>query len=295
MLNYHRPKFLCDGFIFPESPRWHRGSFYCTSIDEGTLFKINTDGSKEVFLKIDDWLSGWAFVSPENDEVVVTSVFNRRLLRRKSKNSKIEEIADLSGIATFGLNDLVLAENGFIFVGSVNFEFGKVEMSKVPDSPLIRVDGSGNVSIASTETKFANGLVVTPDGKRLIVADSLLFLIHQWDLAENGRLSNHQTFATTPGSMPDGICMDAAGGVWIASGYGGVFRVLHGGNVTDKACMKGTGATACMLGGEDGRTLLISASDSHDRELIALNPSGRLFTVRVDIAGADLPGMCNQT
>lgn len=289
MLKWHRPEFLCDGFIFPESPRWHRGFFYCTSIDEGTLFKIHQDGRKEVFLKIDDWLSGWAFTSPDSDEIVVTSVFSRKLLRRKDNNAALEEIADLTGIATHGLNDLVRAENGIMFVDSVNFEFGKVELSKVPNNPLIRVDTKGNVSVASDETKFTNGMVITADGRRLIAADSLLFLVHQWDLAEDGTLSNHATFATTPGSMPDGICMDAERGVWITAGYGGVFRVLEGGKVTDKVDMRTTGATACMLGGEDGRTLLITASDSQDREVINRNPSGRLFTVRVDIAGAGMP------
>ena len=289
MLKQHRPEFLSDGFIFPESPRWHRGSFYCTSIDEGTLFKIHQDGSKEVFLKIDDWLSGWAFTAPDSDEIVVTSVFKRKLLRRKDNGAAVEEIADLTGIATYGLNDLIRAENGIMFVDSVNFELGKVELDKVPDSPLIRVDTEGNASVASDETKFANGMVITPDGRRLIAADSLLFLVHQWDLAQDGTLSNRATFASTPGSMPDGICMDAERGVWIAAAYGGVFRVLEGGKVTDKVNMISTGATACMLGGEDGRTLLITASDSCDREVIHKNPTGRLFTVRVDIAGTGMP------
>ena len=44
-----------------------------------------------------------------------------------------------------------------------------------------------------------------------------------------------------------------------------------------------------MLGGADGRTLMITASDSHDRSIIHDNPSGRLFTVRVEIPGAGLP------
>jgi sugar lactone lactonase YvrE len=46
-----------------------------------------------------------------------------------------------------------------------------------------------------------------------------------------------------------------------------------------------------MLGGADGQTLLITASDSHDRSIITDNPSGRIFSVRVDIPGNSLPSV----
>lgn len=50
-------------------------------------------------------------------------------------------------------------------------------------------------------------------------------------------------------------------------------------------------ATAVALGGADGRTLLITASDSYDRSVMAGNPTGRLFTVQVDVPGAGLPSV----
>jgi sugar lactone lactonase YvrE len=87
----------------------------------------------------------------------------------------------------------------------------------------------------------------------------------------------------------DGISLDADDGVWVTAGHRGVFRILEGGEITDHVDMGTTGATACMLGGADGRTLLITASDSHDRDVISKNPSGRLFTVRVEVPGAGLP------
>ena len=89
--------------------------------------------------------------------------------------------------------------------------------------------------------------------------------------------------------MADGICLDADGGVWVTAGHLGVFRVVEGGETTDEVDLGNTGATACMLGGMDGRSLLITASDSHDRAIIRDNPSGHLLTVDVDIPGAGLP------
>lgn len=285
----YRPQLFCDGFIFPETPRWHRGSFYCTSIDEGTIFRIDSEGSKEIVLKIDDWLSGWAFEHKDSDHIVLTSARKRKLLRWNGE--KLEELADLGSIATWAINDLIRMPNGVTFVGSVNFEFGKINPSNAPKSPLIRVDAHGNVSVASNDVSFPNGMVIPPDGKRLIMADSLQANLQQWDLSDEGNLSNHRIFASIPGSMPDGISLDAEGGIWVTSGHRGVFRVVEGGEITDEFDLGGTGATACMLGGKDGRTLMITASDSHDRDIIHNNPSGRLFTVSVDVPGVGLPSL----
>ncbi len=283
----YQPKFLCDGFVFPETPRWHRGSFYCTSIDEGTIFRIDEDGSKSVLLKIDDWLSGWTFAGRNTNDIIMTSGLQRKLLHWDGTATK--ELADLSGIATFAINDMIRTAAGAMFVGSVNFKFGEVAPAKAPKSPLICVDAQGNVSVASDAVSFANGMVVTPDNKRLIVADSMQANLHQWDLAYDGSLSNHSVFAEIPGTVPDGMSLDAEGGIWVTVGHAGVYRVLEGGEITDRIDMGTTGATACMLGGEDGRTLLITASDSHDRKVIYDNPTGRVFTVRVEVPGTGLP------
>ena len=281
------PQFLCDGFVFPETPRWHRGSFYCTSIDEGTIFRIGLDGSKEVFLKADDWLSGWAFENPESDDIVFTSGRERKLYRCTS--TTIEQFADLSHLASFAINDLIRTHNGVYYVGTVDFAFGQIDPAEAPDSPLLRVDADGNASIASDVVSFPNGMVIPPDNSSLIMADSLQGNLHQWELSEDGDLGEHSIFAEIPGSIPDGISLDTEGGIWVTSGHGGVVRVLEGGEITNRIDMNGTGATACMLGGPDGRTLLITASDSHDRNVIYDNPTGRLFTVEVEIPGAGLP------
>ncbi len=285
----YQTSLLCDGFIFPESPRWHRGSFYCCSIDEGTVFRIHQDGSKEVVVKHQDgdWLSGWAFISPDNDEMVLTSCMKRKLFHYDG--SHLHEVADLSPVATHNINDMICAQSGAMFVGSVNFEFGKVNPAEAPHSPLVAVSASGEVSIASNKTGFANGMVITPDGQRLIVADSIRCCLHQWRLDAHGTLSEHSIFASVPGAVMDGICLDAEGGVWVTAGHRGVFRVLETGEITDEVDIGNTGATACMLGGEDGRTLLITASDSHDRNIIYDNPTGHLLTAYVQVSGVGLP------
>ncbi|MEY4255504.1 MAG: hypothetical protein RLZZ141_731, partial [Pseudomonadota bacterium] len=86
------------------------------------------------------------------------------------------------------------------------------------------------------------------------------------------------------------MCIDQSGAVWVAN-HGRVARVAEGGEILDEVEMGSTLATACMLGGPDGRTLLITASDSYNRAIIAQNPTGRLFTVQVAVPGAGLPSV----
>ena len=278
---------LMRGFLFPESPRWHRGSFYCNSIDEGTLYKIGLDGTREELLKIDDWLSGWYFVAPDSDDIVYTSALKRKLMSSNWKEST--EIADLSHLVNFSVNDMVGTKNGHKYIGGVDPDFNKVDHTKMPSSPLLQVSPSGEVSVASDITGFPNGMVITPDDKKLIMADSRDWKVYQWDLAEDGTLaSDHSVFAEVAGQV-DGISLDEGGGLWVTLGGVGVHRVLEGGQVTDRIDVGNTGATACMLGGPDGRTLLITCSDSHDRKVMAENPSGHLQVVTVDIPGVGLP------
>jgi sugar lactone lactonase YvrE len=201
-------------------------------------------------------------------------------------------IASLAEIAPYGINDMVCTPAGVCFIDTVSFDFVAYARGEIPAQPsvLARVDSDGNVSVATAEVNFPNGMVITPDGKRLLVADSLDQCIHAFALAGDGTLSARTCFAALPGEMPDGMCMDTSGAVWVAC-HGRVVRVAEGGDVLDEIDMGTTLATAVALGGIDGRTLLITASDSYDRSVMANNPTGKLFTVQVDVPGAGLPSV----
>jgi hypothetical protein len=61
---------------------------------------------------------------------------------------------------------------------------------------------------------FPNGTVITPDGHTLIVGESYGGRLTAFDIDSDGALSNRRVWAQLPqGSVPDGICLDAAMGV----------------------------------------------------------------------------------
>jgi len=290
----HTPVLFAEGFLFPEAPRWHvgRGQFIVSDIDRGQVFAVSTDGQRQQVYQGPDWVSGTAF---ENEKtLLVTNARSRSLVRvhLDQPDTAVEMVASLAEIAPYGINDMVCTPAGVCFIDTVSFDFVAYARGEIAAQPsvLARVDADGHVSVATTEVNFPNGIVITPDGKRLLVADSLDQCIHAFALAADGTLSQRTCFAALPGEMPDGMCLDASGAVWVA-GHGRVVRVAEGGAVLEQVDMGTTLATAVALGGADGRTLLITASDSYDRSVMAGNPTGRLFTVQVDVPGAGLPSV----
>ncbi len=287
-MNEHKLEFLSEGFVFPETPRWHRGSFYCCSIDEGLIYRIGADGSKELLVKIDDMVSGFCFLSRDSEEMVISSIRQKKLL--KWDGTQLSEFADVSSTGCNLINDMIRTENGDCYVGSLSFPEGAKNLFDQVPSPIVRVDAEGRVSVADDKVLFPNGFVVTPDGATLIVASTGWSNLLAYDLASDGTLSNRRVFATIPDSAPDGICLDAEGAVWVTT-HEHVYRVVEGGEITDHVDMGSYKASACMLGGENLRTLLITAPVSHDRTVIDGKQSGRLYTIRVDVPGAGLPSL----
>jgi sugar lactone lactonase YvrE len=290
----YTPVLFAEGFMFPETPRWHagRGQFIVSDIDRGQVFTVSPDGQRHLVYQGPDWVSGTAFES--DTTLLVTNARSRALVRVRldRPDAGSEPVASLADIAPYGINDMIRTASGVCFVDTVSFDFVAYAHGEVSAQPsvLARVDADGAVSVATSQVNFPNGMVITPDGKRLLVADSLDQCIHAFVLEPDGTLGARSCFASLPGEMPDGMCLDASGAVWVAA-HGRVVRVAEGGAVLDEVAMGSTSATACALGGDDGRTLLITASDSYDRSVMALNPTGRLFTVKVSVPGVGLPSV----
>lgn len=239
-----------------------------------------------------DWVSGTAFES--DTALLVTNARSRTLVRVNldRPDAGTETIASLADIAPYGINDMIRTPSGVCFVDTVSFDFVAYARGEIAAQPsvLARADADGRVSAATSQVNFPNGMAIMPDGKRLLVADSLDQCIHAFVLNADGTLGPRSCFAALPGEMPDGICLDASGAVWAAA-HGRVVRVADGGAILDEVDMGSTIATACALGGADGRTLLITASDSYDRSVMAMNPTRRLFTVNVPVPGVGLPSL----
>ena len=181
---------------------------------------------------------------------------------------------------------MVVDAVGRAYVGSFGYDLLAGAAPEPAD--LVRVDPDGTVSVAADGMHFPNGMVLTDDGGTLIVAETSGGRLTAFDVAADGSLSRRRTFAELPGLAPDGICLDAAGEIWVATARTPeVVRVREGGEVTGRVTVSsGSLSYACMLGGEDGRTLFVCTAPTF---LPGGPRAGRIEVASVDVPRAGRP------
>ena len=272
-------KIFLEGLKFPEGPRWHDEKLWFSDMNAKKVMTVDLQGNTETIIEMEDSPSGLGWLP--DGTLLIVSMEDERLLRLDADGLK--EFADLSSLATYRCNDMVVDKKGRAYVGNFGFSLQNEEFKP---AEIILVTPDGNAQIAADNMVFPNGTVITPDDKTLIVAESYGNRLTAFDILEDGLLEGRRIWAEMPSRIPDGICLDAEGGIWVASpGTGKVFRVLEGGKVTHE--VKGSNqAFACMLGGIDRRTLFVATSTAFDQ---TGQVEGRIETVRVEIPGAGLP------
>jgi sugar lactone lactonase YvrE len=210
---------------------------------------------------------------------------DRRLLRLDAVG--LVEIADLRNLASFHCNDMVVDRLGRAYIG--NFGFDLAANEPVKPAEIILVDPDGKSSVVAEELLFPNGTVITPDDQTLIVAETCGNRLTAFDIESDGRLKNRRIWAKLENIYPDGICLDGKGAIWVAAPHPGeVVRVMEGGNITHRL-KTGTKPYACMLGGQDRRTLFICTAGSHDPDKVHAESNGKIEIIEVDVPGAGRP------
>lgn len=267
---------LAGGLSFGEGPRWYEGLLWVSDMLGETVHTVTLDGSVTTLDLPGHAPAGLGF-RPDGTLLIVST--ERRVVLAYDGDA-VTEIADLSGIAPADLGDMVIDAGGRAYIGSQAREGGIIA----------RLDLDDSVTVVAEDLDFPNGMVITPDGRTLIVAESIGRRLTAYDIDGGGGLRGRRVFADGLDGPPDGIALDAAGGVWTSMTLAHQFeRIVDGGAVTDRIDIGDRAAIACMLGGPELRTLfLVSSSDAYPQRLIGTRLS-HVETVTVDIPGAGFP------
>ncbi len=277
-------RIVLDGLAFPEGPRWRDGELWFSDMHAHEIVAMKPDGTRRTILSHTCAVSGLGWLP--DGRLLFVSMDDRKVMRQE-RDGAIVTHADLSAIATWHCNDMVVDREGRAYVG--NFGFSLHPPADPVAAKLALVTPDGAVSVAADDLLFPNGAVITPDGKTLIVGESFGRKLTAFSIGANGALSNRRVFADTAPAVPDGICLDAEGAIWIASPTTNeIVRFKEGGAVTHRIAT-GRMAIACMLGGGDRNTLYVLTSESTDPDECRRFKSARIEAVAMDVPGAGLP------
>jgi sugar lactone lactonase YvrE len=269
------PTPLAKGFCFGEGPRWFEGLLWFSDMLGEAVHTVDMAGSMTTLPLPGRAPSGLGF-RPDGTLLIV-STEDRQVL--SYDGDAVACVADLSGVTPANLGDMVVDQAGRAFVGS----------QARTDGVLVRIDPDGSFAVVATDLDFPNGMVITPAGT-LIVAESTGRRLTEFTISPTGELVDRRVFAEGLDGPPDGITLDAEGGVWASMTLAHQFeRIVPGGNVTDRIDMGDRTAIACTLGGPERRTLfLLSSTEAYPDRLVGTKLS-TVDAVIVDIPGAGFP------
>ena len=290
---------LIDGLSFTECPRWREGRLYFSDRYTRRVLAVCEDGTAETYAQTSGLPCGLGFLP--DGRLLITSMLDRKILRREHDGSIVEH-ADLSAYAPWQLNDMLVDHEGRAWAG--NFGFDLMGGAPARNTVLICVQPDGRAKAVADDLGFPNGMVLTPDGRTLIVAETMLSRLSAFrvDGDSLGERRTWAAFGEPPATSdaeeilkqanvaPDGICLDAEGAVWVADVVKGrVIRVLEGGEIVEERKTSGLCAFACMLGGCDGRTLFVCAAPTYDDAELARHHRACVLMTRVEVPHAGLP------
>src|SRR5215213_11987531 len=249
-------RILLSGLAIGESPRWHEGRLWFCNWGTQEIVAADLEGNSEVMAHVPttlpfsiDWL-------PDGRMIVVSGP--KALLLRLEPDGALLTHADLSGLADV-FNEIVVDSRGNAYVNGGSFDFATSAGADSGVVALVRPDGSARR--VADEIAFGNGMAITEDGSTLIVAESWARRLSAFDIAADSGLSNRRVWADLGDGAPDGICVDAEGAVWFADVPNKrCVRVREGGEVLQTVELD-RGCFACMLGGPDGRSLFMMATE----------------------------------
>jgi sugar lactone lactonase YvrE len=280
---------LLSDLVIGESPRWHENRLWFANWGTGEIVAVDLEGRSEVVGQGPPGL-GWSIDWLPDGRLLVTG---EGLMRLEPDGSMVAH-ADLSGLGVNGFNEIVVDGRGNIYVnGGVDFDPGEGNAPGI----IALVTHDGSVRRVAEGIAFPNGMAVTPDNSTLVIAESFAGRLTAFDIAADGSLSNRRVWADGVG--PDGICIDAEGAVWTGVAPFGdslVGRVREGGEVLERVKLDAP-CFACMLGGEDRRTLFMLTADwrmieSFDDNIARLTEgprTGRLLTAPASAPGVGWP------
>ncbi len=256
------PELVSDTFVLAENPLWDHchGQMLFVDVEASVIYAIRPDGTISVVRSNTNYANGLAF--DREGRLVMDEMgggFGGRITRLEPGGT-LKVLADkpLGGGQLNTSDDLIIRSDGIIYFSDpVIPHGGSLSVSLLPE-PLYRLNPGARTPEEVARVLLPNGVELSPDEKTLYLSAFLGGEVVRFDVAPDGALRGQRTFL--PGlSNPDSMCLDAAGNVYVAVSQGLAVARPDGTPIALVNMSTSQGATNCGFGGEDGKTLYISA------------------------------------
>jgi len=269
-----------EGIVYGEGPRWHDGRLWFSDGPAGRVYSAGETGDVAVEVEIPR-ASGLGWLP--DGTLVVSALFDAKVYH-VSAQGNVAATYDLSHLA-WSTNDLVVAPDGRAYVDLYQLNASEIA------GEIGLLDPAGGVRVVATDLAVPNGLGFLPDGSTLVVSETNGSRLLEFPTTPDGSLGTPSVFADLGAHRhPDGLCVDADGGVWVGCYDTGEFlRVIAGGTVTHRVAIDRGWAIAPALGGADGRTLYMVIDETTQEGMVTGESTGWILQARVDVPGVGSP------
>jgi gluconolactonase len=275
---------FATGFSLLEAPRVDARGVWFSDIMDGGIRRLRPDGGMDLWLPDRRFIGGLAF--NDDGRVICGGMGGLAWLDPETGASGVL-LDRIAGQPIPGVNDICAAPDGGLFFGIVD-QPAIAECRPLGPSTIHHLDTAGRVRKVHAAA-FANGLAVSPDGRRLFVSDSSVgVFIYDLPLGEG----EPKGTLLAPLEDGDGLALDAEGGVWVARILGGALTRLTPDGVADRQVpVPGGHVTSLCFGGADLRDVYVTTAAAGAGEAImrgepAAARTAALYRGRSDIAGA---------
>jgi len=260
---------LADGFKFTEGPTSDgQGNVYFTDQPSDRILKWSADGKLSTFLEKSGRSNGLCF-GPDGKLWACADEKNELWKIDTATKEHVVAVKDYGGKLLNGPNDVWVRPDGGAYFTDPFYKRsywtrGPQEQAK---NGVYYVSPKGEVRLVDGDFDQPNGIIGTPDGKKIYVSDVRRRKVYVYDIATDGKLAKCQQFCD---GVSDGMTLDSSGNVYLTGDK--VYVYDKAGAKVAELAVPERPSNLCF-GGKDGKTLFITARQG-------------LYSIRTRVTGA---------
>jgi gluconolactonase len=264
------PVLVSSDFIFTEGPAVDAdGNIFFTDQPNDKIMKWSTDGTLSVFMEGAGRSNGLFF---DNDGHLISCADQNNQLWQIDKNKNVTILVkDFEGKKLNGPNDVWVDPKGGMYFTDPFYKrdyWTRTEKEIEQENVYYLSPDKKKLSVVAADLLQPNGIIGTPDGKKLYVADIKGRKTYAYSINDDGTLTNKTLFADM-GS--DGMTIDKKGNVYLTGRGVTVFNSK--GEKLENIPVDAPWTANVCFGGKDRKTLFITASKS-------------VYTLKMKVKGA---------